>query len=100
MVISTRCSRTGWSARREWPEMSTRDKSIRSRRRFRDTSLFQPGRIMTTEIDYSRSCFVIMPFGTKPVGDKMVDFDFIYREVFLPAIEATPLGEGEGGYLE
>lgn len=33
-------------------------------------------------IDYSRVCFVIMPFGIKKVGLQDVDFDFIYREVF------------------
>lgn len=39
-----------------------------------------------------------MPFGTKEVGNKKVDFDFIYDKVFVPAIAATPLPEG--GYLE
>ncbi|MBV8127044.1 MAG: tetratricopeptide repeat protein, partial [Planctomycetaceae bacterium] len=52
------------------------------------------------EIDYQRSCFVIMPFGRKPVGDKEVDFNFIYQEVFVPAIRATPLTAPETGYLE
>jgi tetratricopeptide (TPR) repeat protein len=47
-----------------------------------------------TGIDYTQVCFVIMPFGKKKVGDQEVDFDFIYREVFAPAIEATPLGSG------
>jgi hypothetical protein len=32
-----------------------------------------------------------MPFGKKKVGDKEVDFDYIYDKVFLPAIEKTPL---------
>src|SRR3954469_3873278 len=46
----------------------------------------------STAIDYTRVCFVIMPFGKKKVGDQEVDFDFIYREVFAPAVEATPIG--------
>src|SRR5262252_7977929 len=44
-------------------------------------------------IDYTRICFVIMPFRKKKVGDQEVDFDFIYNEVFVPAIEATSLPE-------
>jgi tetratricopeptide (TPR) repeat protein len=50
-------------------------------------------------------CFIIMPFGRKPVGtrkllglvpwgDRYIDFDLIYREIFQPAIEATELPEG------
>jgi tetratricopeptide (TPR) repeat protein len=50
-------------------------------------------------IDYSQVCFVIMPFGTKKVGTTDVDFDFIFREVFEPAVNATPLGEGGGRTL-
>jgi hypothetical protein len=46
------------------------------------------------EIQYAQVCFVIMPFGTKKVGDQEVDFDFIYREVFAPAIDATRLPDG------
>jgi tetratricopeptide (TPR) repeat protein len=49
-------------------------------------------------MDYSRMCFVIMPFGPKPVGPRQVNFDAIYDKVFAPAIEATPLPEG--GRLE
>ena len=52
------------------------------------------------EIDYTRTCFVIMPFGRKKVGDREVDFDFIYDAVFAPAIEATPLPEDPGRRLE
>ena len=48
-------------------------------------------------IDYTRICFVIMPFGIKIVGGKRVDFDRIYEVIFAPAIEATELPEG--GYL-
>src|SRR4051794_3753276 len=49
-------------------------------------------------IDYMKICFVIMPFGPKPVGDKTVNFDVLYDEIFLPAIKAVPLPEG--GKLE
>jgi tetratricopeptide (TPR) repeat protein len=51
-------------------------------------------------MDYSRICFVIMPFGKKPVGEQEVDFDQIYDEVFQPAIDAVPLPEPEEGSLE
>jgi tetratricopeptide (TPR) repeat protein len=37
-----------------------------------------------------------MPFGKKKVADHDVDFNFIYDEVFAPAIYATPLPEGNG----
>jgi hypothetical protein len=61
--------------------------------------------VSTNDMNYTTMCFVIMPFGKKPVGkkkliglipwgDRMVDFDAIYREIFQPAIEATPLPEG------
>jgi len=50
----------------------------------------------TDKIDYTRICFVIMPFGKKKVGEQEVNFDFIYDEVFEPAIKATPLPEGDG----
>src|SRR5262245_3113194 len=52
-----------------------------------------------TESDYSKICFVIMPFGKKKVGDKEVDFDFIYDQVFKPAIESVDLPAREGGKL-
>ncbi len=45
-------------------------------------------------MDYSKICFVIMPFGTKAVGAKPVNFDSIYDGVFAPAISAAPLPEG------
>jgi Flp pilus assembly protein TadD len=44
--------------------------------------------------DYGKTCFVIMPFGKKKVGDKEVDFDFIYDHVFKPAVESVDLPEG------
>lgn len=49
-------------------------------------------------MDYSRICFVIMPFGRKDVGANEVDFDKIYAEIFAPAITAVKLPEG--GTLE
>ena len=45
-------------------------------------------------IDYTRTCFVIMPFGTKLVGKQKVNFDRIYDEIFKPAISAVVLPEG------
>jgi Flp pilus assembly protein TadD len=49
-------------------------------------------------MDYSKICFVIMPFGEKPVGDKTVNFDKLYDDIFVPAISTVPLPEG--GKLE
>lgn len=34
-----------------------------------------------------QSCFVIMPFGEKPDGDGLIDFDHIYEHIIKPAIE-------------
>lgn len=45
-------------------------------------------------MDYSKICFVIMPFGKKAVGDQTVDFDSLYHDIFVPAIDAVPLPEG------
>ena len=49
-------------------------------------------------MDYSKICFVIMPFGKKPTGDRTVDFDRLYDDIFVPAISAVSLPEG--GRLE
>jgi Flp pilus assembly protein TadD len=49
-------------------------------------------------MDYSKICFVIMPFGEKPVGDRTVNFDKVHDSIFLPAISAVSLPEG--GKLE
>ncbi len=59
---------------------------------------------MMDEMDYTKICFVAMPFGKKVVGktrrfglfarERIVDFDHIYEQVFVPAIEATELPEG------
>ena len=54
---------------------------------------------MSMDIDYNKVCFVIMPFGKKDVGGgKMVDFDPLYADIFVPAIAAVSLPEG--GKLE
>jgi len=45
-------------------------------------------------MDYSKICFVIMPFGKKKVGRKNVDFDKIHQEIFAPAIASVRLPEG------
>jgi tetratricopeptide (TPR) repeat protein len=45
-------------------------------------------------LDYSRVCFVIMPFGRKDVAGKTIDFDQIYTAIFEPAIGAVALPEG------
>jgi len=54
-------------------------------------------------IEYTRTCFVIMPFGEKEVVDdkgvkRMVNFDSIYDGIFAPAIRVVTLPEG--GNLE
>jgi tetratricopeptide (TPR) repeat protein len=53
---------------------------------------------MTEPVQYEKVCFVIMPFNKKKVGKKMVDFDFIYHEIFEPSIKKAVLPEG--GALE
>ena len=35
------------------------------------------------------TCFVIMPFGQKPVGKVQVDFDVVYQRLFKPAIKGV-----------
>jgi Flp pilus assembly protein TadD len=45
-------------------------------------------------MDYSKICFVIMPFGKKPVGVRTVDFDALYDNIFVPAISTVSLPEG------
>ena len=46
-------------------------------------------------------CFVIMPFGVKPIGTgeeaREVDFDAIYEKLFAPAISEVQLPDSEGG---
>lgn len=45
-------------------------------------------------VDYTKTCFVIMPFGTKLVGKQRINFDRIYDQIFKPAIAAVTLPEG------
>lgn len=45
--------------------------------------------------ELERTCFLIMPFGKKMVGDREVDFTALYKEVFEPAIESTNTPEGK-----
>lgn len=49
---------------------------------------------MALQIDYTKICFVIMPFSKKVVDNKEIDFDKIYKEIFEPAISAVDLPEG------
>lgn len=44
--------------------------------------------------ELERTCFVIMPFGKKKVGDREVDFTALYKDIFKPAIEASRTPEG------
>jgi hypothetical protein len=44
--------------------------------------------------EYSRTCFVAMPFGQRKVGKKNVDFDEIYREIFRKAIRRVKISDG------
>ncbi|WP_238916826.1 hypothetical protein [Clostridium sp. YIM B02555] len=66
-------------------------------------------------MDYSKICFVVMPFGTKTIKTKKqksslfgfihlkndyaisMDFDYIYNNIFVPAIQSVKLPEG--GFL-
>src|SRR5216684_4627887 len=66
--------------------------------KLRDSNRLDCSRSGSTTMDYSKICFVIMPFGPKPVGDQMVDFDPLYDDIFAPAISAVALPEG--GKLE
>jgi len=44
-------------------------------------------------MDYTKICFVIMPFGEKEVGGRKVNFDTLYDDIFVPAISAVSLPE-------
>jgi tetratricopeptide (TPR) repeat protein len=39
--------------------------------------------------DFARTCFVVMPFGRKAVGDRELDFDRLYETLILPAVAAS-----------
>lgn len=49
---------------------------------------------MSLQIDYNKTCFVIMPFSKKEVDGVEIDFDNIYDTIFAPAIAAVDLPEG------
>lgn len=49
-------------------------------------------------MDYTKICFIIMPFGRKQVGNREIDFDDIYDRIFVPSVTAVALPEG--GTLE
>lgn len=44
--------------------------------------------------EYSKTCFVIMPFGEREIDGKKYHFDEIYNNVFLTAISMVDLPEG------
>nr|VFK54931.1 MAG: hypothetical protein BECKTUN1418D_GA0071000_10253 [Candidatus Kentron sp. TUN]VFK55889.1 MAG: hypothetical protein BECKTUN1418F_GA0071002_107612 [Candidatus Kentron sp. TUN]VFK61923.1 MAG: hypothetical protein BECKTUN1418E_GA0071001_107312 [Candidatus Kentron sp. TUN] len=45
--------------------------------------------------ELEKTCFVIMPFGKKDVGEKEVDFNAIYHDIFEPAIGEAKTPEGQ-----
>jgi hypothetical protein len=49
---------------------------------------------------FERTCFVIMPFGKKRVGDREVDFDAVYHDIFVPAIGQVRSPDGESLLVE
>lgn len=59
---------------------------------------------MNSEQDFHKTCFIIMPFGkkhlqiynemTEKTEDIEIDFDFVFNEIFKPAIESVSLPEG------
>lgn len=51
----------------------------------------EPARLEELE----RTCFVIMPFGKKMVGEREVDFTWLYQALFEPAIAAAQTPEGQ-----
>ncbi len=46
------------------------------------------------QIDYTKICFVVMPFSKKTVDGKEIDFDYIYNQIFKPSISGVTLPEG------
>jgi tetratricopeptide (TPR) repeat protein len=54
---------------------------------------------MDTQRDYTRTCFVVMPYGKRPVHDRKqkVDFDRIYEVIFKPAVQCV---EADGKSME
>src|SRR5688500_9768634 len=56
-----------------------------------------PNNLAPGKVEYSKICFVIMPFKTKKVDGKDIDFDWIYAQIFEPAVSKVPLPQEEGG---
>jgi hypothetical protein len=50
---------------------------------------------MTDISDYEAICFLIMPFSKKKVGEREVDFDNIYKNIFEPAVAKAETPEGK-----
>ena len=44
---------------------------------------------------WERTVFVAIPLGRKTVGDRVVDFDHVYRTILVPAITAVRTRDGE-----
>ena len=45
--------------------------------------------------ELERTCFVIMPFGKKKVGEREIDFTAIFKDIFEPAIREAKTPEGK-----
>jgi hypothetical protein len=45
-------------------------------------------------MDYTKICFVVMPFGSKPVGKHKVNFDNIYEDIFKAGHQRGRAGRG------
>lgn len=48
-----------------------------------------------TGVDLERACLVVLPFGTKQVGERVIDFDAVWEHLFKPAIGDLRLTKGE-----
>jgi SH3-like domain-containing protein len=46
-------------------------------------------------VDLARACLVVLPLGTRQVGERVIDFDAVWEHLFRPAIEDMRLPEGE-----
>jgi hypothetical protein len=61
---------------------------------FRQLLADTPTFLNSSAARYERACYVALPFGTKEVDGRQVDFDAAYHEVFEPAILAVSLPGG------
>ncbi|HEX6910193.1 MAG TPA: SH3 domain-containing protein, partial [Longimicrobium sp.] len=46
-------------------------------------------------VDLARACVVVLPFGTKQVENRAIDFDAVWEHLFRPAIQDVRLADGE-----